>query len=109
MGVGQSFLPAVAETKDNVALSLTNARHVDDNGSHVDAVIATSAGQVGDACTGHHGFGGTATGIDTSTASVLALDHGGLLSRCSQNLRQGIPPLTGADDDGVKVLCTRIR
>ena len=110
MGVGQPFLPAVAETEDNVALSLTNARHVDGNGPHIDAVITTSAGQVGDACTGHHGFGGSATGIDTSTACVLALDHRGLFSRGSQNLRQGIAPLTGADDDGVKVFRrTRIR
>jgi hypothetical protein len=104
VGICQSFFPAVAVAKNNVAFSLTDAAHVDGYGTHIDAVIAPPASQVGDARTGHHGFRGSATGIDTSTACLLALDHHGLLSRSDQNLGQWIATLPGADDDGVKVV-----
>ena len=98
----QPLLAALAKAADDGALSLPHPTHIDGDGADMDTIIGAAAGQVGHARAGHHGFGGSATAIDTSSAYILALDQRGLLSRCGQCPGQRIAALPRADDDGVK-------
>ncbi len=104
MRVFQTLFAAFAPALDDGSLSFPHTTHVDGDRADMYTVIGAATRQVGRTGAGHHGFGGRATAIDTSSAHILALDQRGLLSRCDQCPGQWITALSRADDDGVEDL-----
>src|SRR5262249_29611428 len=75
---GQWFekaLEIVASTLDHGLFTFAYSLQIDRNRTSADAVLSTRLCQIGNACTGDHRFGRSATGVNTDTAQVPTLDH----------------------------------
>jgi hypothetical protein len=101
---GDAALAAGAEGDDDVALAFADPLHGDAQGAGVDAVIDTTAGEIGDAAAGDHGLGGRAAFVDAGAADVNFLDQRGAQAGVGKGLAKGSPALAGADDHGVVML-----
>ena len=81
---------ALAKAANDFSFSLADPPHVDGDGPDIDAIVTPAARQVGHPRARHHGFGRSATAIDTSSADILALDQRSLFSRFGKRPGQGI-------------------
>lgn len=68
----------------------------------MDAVVRGTARQIGHPGARHHSLSGSATGIDTSSTCILALDQRGLLTCAYKGIGERIAALARADNDRVK-------
>src|SRR6266487_294559 len=90
-----------ASTLDHGLFAFAYSRQIDRNGTSADAVLTTTLCQIGDACAGDHRFSGSATGVNTNTAQVAALDHRYLAACLRERNWEKSATLTGTDDDHI--------
>jgi hypothetical protein len=97
-------LVTVAEADDNRALAFANSAQVNGDAAGVDAIIRTTAREVGDAAARDHRFGGSATLVYTRAADVRAFHKSSAEAGIGQCLAKRRARLARADDDGLIVV-----
>src|SRR5207302_9571621 len=99
--VAQAPLPAAAPTPDDRSLPLADPGLVDTDGASAHPVVASPAGQIGNAGARHHRLRGGAALVDARAPDMLSLDHGGLPAGPNQALCERSAGLAGTDDDRI--------
>jgi len=92
-------LASISKAVDNVALALANFRHVNADGSGVNAVVSASTRQVCNAPAGHHGLGWSAALVHAGAANVFSFDESRAHSSFSEGGRERSTRLPGTYDD----------
>src|SRR5208282_5093828 len=101
-GIDPALLPG-AKAFHNLVLAGHDRRQIDAHIASLDAPARGMARVVSNLGAGHHGLGGSATGVDASATQLRLLHQGYRPAEIGQPVRERTTSLPRTDDDGVVI------